>query len=125
MLVYEFFTPVLAILGAQNAALWFTGTGGGLLVGNVAVCIIVFIYIAIGMKWYVRVQKFCFFSRMSGLLLVFKLMITGNNQTFVNNLNSIVPKMFGTEAMNLYQEVDELEMGCVPGSYICCKTSTT
>jgi amino acid transporter len=104
MLVYQFFTPILAILGAKTAALWFTGTSTGLLVGNVAVCVIVFAYIAIGMKWYARVQKFCFFGGMIGLLLVFGLLIAGNNETFISNLNSIVPKLFGTEAIDLYQE---------------------
>jgi amino acid transporter len=104
MLVYQFFTPILAILGAQNAALWFTGTSNGLLVGMIAVCVIVFIYIAVGMKWYARVQKFCFFGGMIGLVMVFVLLAAGNNATFVNNLNSIVPRLFGAKAMDLYQE---------------------
>ncbi len=104
MLVYEFLTPILAILGAQNAALWFTGTSTGLMVGSVSVCVIVFIYIAVGMKWYARVQKFCFFGGMIGLMMVFGLLIAGSNETFVNNLNSIAPRMFGAEGGNLYQE---------------------
>ncbi len=33
------------------------------------VCVIVFIYIAIGMKWYARVQKFCFWVGMVGLVI--------------------------------------------------------
>jgi len=104
MLVYEFFTPILAIVGAKSAALWFTGTSNGLLVGMIAVCAIVFIYIAVGMKWYARVQKFCFFGGMIGLVMVFALLLAGNNETFVNNLNSIVPNMFGAKAMDLYKE---------------------
>ena len=102
MLVYEFFTPILAILGAQGAALWFMGSGG-LLVGSLVVCAFVFLYIAVGMKWYARIQKFCFWGGMVGLLLVFILLLAGNNQTFVTNLNAIVPDMFGTEAVDLYQ----------------------
>ena len=102
MLVYIFFTPILAVLGAKDAALWFTGTNWGLLVGMLAVCLIVFIYIAVGMKWYARVQKFCFWGGMVGLALVFLLLLFGNNQTFVSNLNTIVPEMFGTEATDLY-----------------------
>lgn len=102
MLVYIFFTPILAVLGAKDAALWFTGTSQGLLVGMLAVCAIVFIYIAVGMKWYARVQKFCFWGGMLGLLLVFALLLFGSNQTFVSNLNAIVPDMFGTEAIDLY-----------------------
>jgi len=103
MLVYEFFTPILAILGAQDAALWFTGTSHGLLVGSLVVCAFVFFYIAVGMRWYARIQKFCFWGGMVGLLLVFALLLAGNNQTFVTNLNAIVPDMFGTEAIDLYQ----------------------
>jgi len=103
MLVYEFFTPILAILGARDAALWFTGTSGGLLVGSLVVCAFVFIYIAIGMKAYARVQKICFWGGAVGLLLVFVLLLAGTNETFVANLNAMVPKMFGTEAIDLYQ----------------------
>jgi APA family basic amino acid/polyamine antiporter len=102
MLVYIFFTPILAILGAKDAALWFTNNNMGLLVGMLAVCLIVFIYIAVGMKWYARVQKFCFWGGMVGLALVFLLLLFGSNQTFVNNLNAIVPGMFGTGGTDLY-----------------------
>jgi amino acid transporter len=91
MLVYEFFTPILAILGAKDAALWFTGTSHGLLVGSLVVCAFVFLYIAVGMRWYARVQKFSFWGGMVGLLLVFVLLLFGNNQTFVNNLNEHRP----------------------------------
>ncbi|HJW89370.1 MAG TPA: amino acid permease [Anaerolineales bacterium] len=104
MLVYQFFTPILAILGAKDAALWFTNTSNGLLVGMLFVCAIVFVYIAIGMKAYARIQKICFWGGMVGLILVFLLLMFGNNQTFVNNLNAIVPGMFGTAGgTDLYQ----------------------
>ncbi|MBN1537774.1 MAG: APC family permease [Anaerolineales bacterium] len=102
MLVYEFFTPMLAILGAKDAAVWFTNTNNGLLVGMLCVCAVGFIYIAAGMKWYARIQKFCFWGGMVGLLLVFILLLFGSNPTFVSNLNSIAPEMFGAEATDLY-----------------------
>ncbi len=102
MLNYEFFTPVLAILGFKDAALWFTFNPTGSLVGMLAVCVIVFIYIAIGMKAYARVQKFCFWGGVVGLVGVFLLLLFGNNQVFVENLNTIVPAMFGAEPGDLY-----------------------
>ena len=34
-------------------------------------------YIAIGMKWYARVQKFCFWGGLVGLLIVFALLLFG------------------------------------------------
>ena len=101
MLNYEFFTPVLAVLGLKDAALWFTFNNLGSLVGMLAVCVIVFIYIAIGMKAYARIQKFCFWGGTVGLLGVFLLLLFGNNQTFVNNLNAIVPGMFGAQSTDL------------------------
>jgi APA family basic amino acid/polyamine antiporter len=102
MLVYEFFTPILAILGLQDAALWFTDTSHGLLVGSLSVCLIVFVYIALGMKTYARIQKFCFWGGMIGLALVFALLLFGSQGTFVSNLNQISPDMFGTESGDLY-----------------------
>jgi APA family basic amino acid/polyamine antiporter len=101
MLNYEFFTPLLALLGLKDAALWFTFNNIGSLVGMLAVCVIVFIYIAIGMKNYARVQKFCFWGGTAGLLLVFLLLLFGNNQTFVNNLNAMVPGLFGAQTPDL------------------------
>jgi APA family basic amino acid/polyamine antiporter len=103
MLVYEFFTPILAILGLKNAALWFTGTSAGLLVGMLLVCAIVFVYIAVGMKWYARVQKFCFWGGAVGLAMVFLLLLFGSNQTFISNLNELAPKLFGAQSIDLYQ----------------------
>ncbi len=114
MLAYEFFTPILAIAGAKDAALWFTGTPDGLLVSSLAVCVIVSIYIALGMKWYARIQKACFWGGAVGLLLVFLLLLFGNNQLFIQNLNAMVPRMFGTEAIDLYQAT--LEAGEAAGT---------
>jgi len=104
MLVYEVFTPLLAILGAQELALWFTGNSNGLLVACLLLCVLVSIYIAVGMKWYARVQKFCFWGGAIGLLLVFILLLVGSNETFVANLNAIVPEMFGAESTDFYTE---------------------
>ncbi len=117
MLNYEFFTPILGVLGAKDAALWFTNTPEGLLTGMLLVCALVFVYIGIGMKWYARVQKFCFWGGMVGLLLVFILLLFGNNATFVNNLNTMMPKLFGTEpGVDLYQAT--LDAGAEAGSVV-------
>src|SRR5512143_4335364 len=100
MLTYEFYTPLLAILGLKDAALWFL-TPTGLLVGMLSVCVIVFIYIAVGMKWYARVQKFCFWGGLVGLLLVALLLLFGNNATFQANFNELAP-IFGAQAGDTY-----------------------
>ena len=100
MLTYEFYTPLLAILGLKDAALWFL-TPTGLLVGMLSVCVIVFIYIAVGMKWYARVQKFCFWGGLVGLGLVFLLLLFGNTETFQANYNLFAP-IFGGAGGDTY-----------------------
>ncbi|MGE5071995.1 MAG: amino acid permease [Anaerolineae bacterium] len=100
MLTYEFYTPLLAILGLKDAALWFL-TPTGLLVGMLSVCVIVFIYIAVGMKWYARVQKFCFWGGLVGLALVCLLLLFGNSATFQANFNELAP-IFGAQAGDTY-----------------------
>ncbi|MEW6402448.1 MAG: amino acid permease, partial [Chloroflexota bacterium] len=103
ILTYEFLTPMAALLGAPDVALWFTGTSPGLLVGMLFVCLIVFIYIAIGMKWYARVQKFCFYAGMLGLVIVFALLLFGNREAFIAGLNANLPAVYGLPQMDYYQ----------------------
>jgi APA family basic amino acid/polyamine antiporter len=100
MLTYEVYTPLLAIAGLKEQALWFL-TPNGQFVGMLSVCIIVFIYIAIGMKWYARVQKFCFIGGSIGLAIVFLLLLFGNNATFIANYNALAPQ-FGATAGDVY-----------------------
>ena len=113
MLMYEVFTPLFAIAGAKDTALWMSSQTG-LLTGSLILCVLVFVYIAVGMKWYARVQKICFWGGMVGLVLVFALLGFGTNETFVANLNSIAPAMFGTEQVDLYQAT--LEAGEAAGT---------
>jgi basic amino acid/polyamine antiporter, APA family len=101
MLTYEVYTPLLAIAGLKDAALWFTTTSTGQFVGMLSVCLIVFIYIGVGMKWYARVQKFCFWGGLAGLALVFILLLFGNNASFIANFNALAPR-FGAQAGDTY-----------------------
>ncbi len=104
MLTYEVFTPILGVLGLRDAALWFTADPNGLLTASIILCLLVTLYIAVGMKWYARIQKFCFWGGMVGLLFAFILLLLGNNQDFVKNLNALAPALFGAPAgTDLYQ----------------------
>ncbi len=98
MLAYEILTPISALLGSSQLALWFTTYPYGPLVSMLLVCLIVFIYIAVGMKWYARVQKFSFYVGMVGLAGVFILLLLGNRESFINGLNANIPALYGVEA---------------------------
>jgi amino acid transporter len=101
MLTYEVYTPLLAVLGLKDAALYFTTNSTGQFIAMLSVCVIVFIYIAIGMKWYARVQKFCFWGGLVGLAAVFLLLLFGNHTTFVTNFNTLAPQ-YGAQAGDTY-----------------------
>jgi APA family basic amino acid/polyamine antiporter len=102
MLAYEFLTPIAAVLGSPSLALWFTTYPWGPLVSMLLVCLIVFIYIAIGMKAYARVQKFSFYVGMVGLAIVFALLLFGSKASFTAGLNSNIPALYGLPQADYY-----------------------
>jgi amino acid transporter len=102
MLAYEFLTPITATLGLTEVARFFTTYPWGPLVSMLLVCLIVFIYIAIGMKWYARVQKFSFYVGMAGLAVVFVLLLFGSREGFIAGLNANLPELYGVPEADYY-----------------------
>ena len=102
MLRHLFFTPLLGILGAREAALWFGQTSLGLFITSLIVCVFVTFYIAIGMKWYARIQKFCFWVGLVGLFVVFAFLLLGNHTAFRAGLEREATALFGAPP-NVYE----------------------
>lgn len=102
MLRKEVFTPVLAILGAKDAALWFSSSLGAF-VSAAIVCILVFGYIAVGMRTYAKIQKVCFYGGIVGLFIVFLFLLIGNNAAFRAGLEAQAPALFGAQGAGLYE----------------------
>jgi APA family basic amino acid/polyamine antiporter len=98
MLRKIFFTPLLGILGLKDAALWFSLTPEGLFVSCLVLCLVVAFYIAVGMKWYSVIQKWCFWIGMVALAVVFALLLFGNQDTFRTALEQQSQAMFGAPA---------------------------
>jgi amino acid transporter len=115
MLAYEILTPLAATLGLQQLALWFTTYPWGPLTSMLLVCLIVFIYIGIGMKWYARVQKFSFYVGMAGLLVVFGLLLFGSRESFIAGLNSNLPALYGVPAGTDYYQAT-IDLGTAAGT---------
>ena len=113
MLAYEFLTPITAILGFPQLALWFTTYPYGPLTSMLLVCLIVFIYIAIGMRWYARVQKFSFFVGTVGLAAVFALLLFGTKESFIAGLNANIPALYGLPPGDYYAAT--MEAGAAAG----------
>lgn len=94
MLRQLFFTPLLGILGAKEVALWFSNTGWGHFVSSIIMCGLVGVVIALGMKWYSRIQKWCFYISIGALLVVFAFLLFGSNSAFQSGLEKNAA-MFG------------------------------
>jgi len=114
MLAYEVLTPLAATLGLQQAALWFTTYPWGPLTSMLLVCLIVFIFIGMGMKWYARIQKFSFYVGMAGLLVVFGLLLFGSREALIAGLNSNLPALYGVPEGDYYTAT--LEAGAAAGA---------
>jgi len=74
--------PILGVLGAKDAALWFAGTQNGAFTASIITLIIVSIFITLGVKAYARCQEIAVYGGGLGLLSVDVLLLTGSIATF-------------------------------------------
>jgi amino acid transporter len=95
MLRHIFFVPLLAVLGAKDAALWFAWQPGAWFLVCVLTVAFAAVIIALGMKAYARVQKFCFWTGNLGLLVVCLFLLFGDNAAFRTGLESNATRLLG------------------------------
>ena len=95
MLRQLFFTPLLGIAGLKDAALWFAQQPVALFLSVLIMCGFVTVVIAMGMKWYSRFQKWCFWISMGGIGTVMLLLLFGNNASFKAGVDSQATALFG------------------------------
>lgn len=103
ILAIEFIAPVFAILGdwTGNHSLvsWSTGalTHTGYMISSIAVAVFAAVVIALGMKFYARVQKACFYVGVLGLLSFFLALLFGSHTSFVNEYNHYSTTLTGAK----------------------------
>jgi APA family basic amino acid/polyamine antiporter len=98
MLRHIFFVPLAAIAGARDMALWFAWDANAWMlvcVITVAFCAAV---IAAGMKFYARLQKWCFWIGNAGLAVVCLFLLFGNFGSFRAGLEANATRLFGAAA---------------------------
>ena len=95
MLRQIFFVPLLGVIGAKDAALWFAWDPTAYFLVCVLTVVFVAAVIALGMKTYARVQKFCFWIGNAGLLVVCLFLLFGSNAGFKAGLEANATQMFG------------------------------
>jgi amino acid transporter len=111
MLAYNVFTPILGILGGwtnspglTNAAAWFVTTNG-FFASSLIVIALAFIYVSLGMGWYARIQKFCFFLGMAGMLTMIIMMLVNTRADFISGFNHYATTFFSSGEGNIYQQI--------------------
>lgn len=98
IMVYEVLAPVLGLLGLRDVALWFSGDNTGLFLACLIVIAFVTLYVAIGLRTYARIQKFCFYGGLLGLLIVIGLLFSSSPQRFETAFNSQATAIWGAPA---------------------------
>src|SRR5436190_2041670 len=84
-----------AFICAQGAALWFAWDPTVYFIVCFLTVVFVTTVIALGMKTYARVQKFCFWVGNAGLLIVCLFLLFGSNEAFKAGLEANATNLFG------------------------------
>src|ERR687896_2399398 len=97
----EIFVPLFAILGWDGGVTFFS-EDKGLFWASVITALLASTFIALGIRTYARIQKFCFFGGLLGLAFMFVLLLVNSKTDFISALNSQSQDVLGTGG-NAYQ----------------------
>jgi basic amino acid/polyamine antiporter, APA family len=97
----EVFVPLFAILGWDGAVSFFL-EAKGLFWASVITALLASGFIALGIRAYARIQKFCFYGGLVGLAFMFILLLVNSKADFVSALNSQSGEVLGTSG-DVYQ----------------------
>jgi amino acid transporter len=95
--------PLATIAGFDGVANFF-GTPGGMFTSSMMVAILASILISLGMRTYARIQKFCFYGGVLGLVIMLSLLLFNSNADFVGAFNSQAQTLYGA-GDNAYQQI--------------------
>jgi APA family basic amino acid/polyamine antiporter len=101
ILVVQFFAPLAYTLGWTGVATFF-GSQWGVFASCLIVLAFVTWVITLGMEGYARIQRFCFWLGMGGLLVMLGLLLFSTHQAFIDAFNREAGQLFGATG-NAYQ----------------------
>src|SRR3979409_2056710 len=94
ILVVQFFAPLAYTLGLPDVATFF-GSKTGIFVSCLIVLAFVSWVITLGMEGYARIQRFCFWLGMVGLVVMLGLLLFSTHQAFIDAFNREAASLFG------------------------------
>src|SRR6267143_5227115 len=101
ILIVQFFAPLAYTLGWTGVATFF-GSKTGIFVSCLIVLAFVSWVITLGMEGYAKIQRFCFWLGMGGLIVMLGLLLFASHQAFVDAFNREAASLFGATG-NAYQ----------------------
>src|SRR5437879_10287612 len=101
ILIVQFFAPLAYTLGWSGVATFF-GSKTGIFVSCLIVLAFVSWVITLGMEGYAKIQRFCFWLGMGGLIVMLGLLLFASHQAFVDAFNREAASLFGATG-NAYQ----------------------
>src|SRR5918992_1578489 len=102
LLVKEVFVPLAAIANLDGAVAFFSGATG-LFVCSMIVALLASAYVSLGMRAYARIQKFCFYGGLVGLVIMIVLLLVTSQSGFASAFNREAQELFGAGG-NAYQQ---------------------
>jgi basic amino acid/polyamine antiporter, APA family len=97
----EIFVPLFAIFGWDGGVDFFS-EDRGLFWASVITALLASAFIALGIRTYARIQKFCFYGGLVGLAFMFVVLLVNSKTDFISALNSQSQEVLGTGG-NAYQ----------------------
>jgi amino acid transporter len=102
ILVVQFFSPLAYTLGWTGLASFFSSSWG-VFTSCLVVLAFVSLVITAGMETYARIQKWCFWLGMAGLVTIVGLLLFGSHADFVSAFNREAANLFGASG-DAYQK---------------------
>jgi basic amino acid/polyamine antiporter, APA family len=97
----EVFVPMFAILGWDGAVSFFS-EAKGLFWASIITALLASSFIALGIRTYARIQKFCFYGGLVGIGFMFVLLLVNSKADFISALNTQSGEVLGTSG-DVYQ----------------------
>ncbi len=87
--------PLSAIVG-WHGGLTFWATNDGTFVASVITALLASLFIALGIRTYAKIQKWCFYGGMFGLLVMAIVLLINSKTGFISHFNGQAHKLYGT-----------------------------
>jgi len=113
ILVVQFFAPLAYTLGWTGVATFF-GSHTGIFVSCLIVLAFVSWVITLGMEGYAKIQRFCFWLGIGGLVVMLGILLVSSHDAFVNAFNREAASLFGATG-NAYQATLDAAKGSTAG----------